>query len=67
MNTAILRYSTVVLKSIQRLCLSVCVSVRRRMPTLLCTDPDATWRNCRSVSSCVVLGGFAIGARVLLL
>ena len=28
-------------------CLCVCLSVRGRMPTLFCTDPDVTWRSGR--------------------
>jgi len=28
------------------------------------TDPDVTWGNCRGATSCALLGGFAIGARV---
>ena len=46
-----------------RLC--VCLSVRRRTPTLLHESgvPDVTWLP----PSCALLGGFAIGARVALL
>jgi len=32
-----------------------------------CTDPDVTWGNGRVPTSCALLGGFAIGARVSLL
>jgi len=50
-----------------RLC--VCVSVRRRIPTLLhgATDPDVIWGMVWVPSSYALLGGFAIGARVSLL
>jgi len=50
-----------------RLCVSVCVSVRGRMPTLLhgsgCNFGE--WQGL--LPSCAMLGGFAIGARVVLL
>ena len=51
-----------------RLCVCVSVSV----PHLAAfphywTDPDVTWRMLGVPSSCEVLGGFAIGARVSLL
>jgi len=32
-----------------------------------CMDPDVSWRMVRGASSCALLGGFAIGARVSLL
>ena len=44
-------------------CVSVCVSVRGRMPTLK-HKPDVTWG---MPPSCALFGGFAIGARVALL
>ena len=45
------------------------MSVPRRIPTLThyCTDQDVTWGMVGVSSSCALLGGFAIGARVSLL
>ena len=40
-------------------CLSVCVSVRGRMPTLL-HGPDVTWGVVGDAASCTLLAGFAI-------
>ena len=48
-----------------RLC--VCLSVPHRIPIHYCTDPDVTCGMVRSAPSCALLGGFAIGAPVLLL
>jgi len=47
----------------------LCLSVRGCMPTQshYCTDSDVTWGNGRGAPSCALLGGFAIGARVVLL
>ena len=48
-------------------CLSVCLSVLRRIPTLL-HGPGCKLVEWQGVSSsCALLGGFAIGARVSLL
>jgi len=51
-----------------RLCLSVSLSVPRRIPHFprYYTDPDVTWGNGRGRRGtlCVLLGGFAIAARV---
>ena len=49
-----------------RHCVSVCLSVPRRISTLL-TDTDVSWGMVWCASSCALLGGFAIGARVSLL
>jgi len=52
-----------------RLSLSVCVSVCLSAAACprYCTDPDVTWESGRDAPSCVLLGGFAIGAWVALL
>jgi len=47
-------------------CVCVCLSVPRRIPTLL-HGPGVTWGMVGVTSSCTLLGGFAIGARVSLL
>jgi len=46
--------------------LSVCLSVRGRMPEY-CTDPDVTWGTVGVPPSCAPLGGFAIRERIALL
>ena len=51
-----------------RLCLCVCVGLSLTAFPHYCTDPDVTWGNDRGIpSSCALLGGLAIGARVSLL
>jgi len=47
-----------------RLCLSVGVSVCLSLAARRhdCTDPDVTWGMVGVLSSCAILGGFAIGA-----
>ena len=49
----------------RRLCM--CVSVPRRMPTLLHVPGCNSWECCGLLPSCALLDGFAIGARVSLL
>jgi len=52
---------------VTRVCVSVCVSVRGRMPTLL-HGPGCNLGEWQGVPpSCALLGGFAIGARDALL
>jgi len=52
---------------VTRVCVSVCVSVRGRMSTLL-HRPGCNMGNVYGVPpSCELLGGFAVGARVALL
>jgi len=50
-------------------CVFVCVSVCLSLAAFphYCTDPDVTWGMVGVPSSCALLGGFAIGARVSLL
>jgi len=48
------------------LCVSVCLSVSHRIPTLL-HGPGCKWGMVGDASSCAPLGRFAIGARVSLL
>ena len=50
-------------------CLSISLSVRGRMPTLLHRPgiPDVTWGVMGMPPSCALLGRFAVGARVALL
>ena len=55
-----------VLWSCASVCLSVCLSVRGRMPTLL-RGPGCSLGSGGDAPSCAVLGGFAIGARVIAL
>jgi len=46
---------------------SVCLSLSLAAFPHYCTDPDVTWGMTGVASSCALLGGFAIGARVSLL
>jgi len=46
-------------------CVSVCLSAAVRPH--YCTDPDVTWDVVEVAPSCILLGGFAIGARIALL
>jgi len=52
-----------------RVCVSVSVSVCLSAAACIhyCTDPDVAWGSGRGTTSCAQLGGFAIGARVVLL
>ena len=54
---------------VTRVCLCLCVCLSLAAFPHYCTDPDVTWRNGRGSPSCalILLGGFAIGARVSLL
>jgi len=49
----------------QSVCLSVCLFVA--VCPHYCTDPDVTWGVVEAAPGCVLLGGFAIGAQVVLL
>jgi len=50
-----------------RLCVCVCVCLSLVAFPHYCTDPDVTWGMVAVPSSCALLGGFAMGARVSLL